>query len=110
MNRLAEPSPGPLISVPRSGGGMMSSRQQFWVVLAVIVAAAGLRIGLSGGIGLWGDEIFSLATATGHSLEHPAATAHPELGDFVEPGHPVPAEELGRYVKHETPLESPARV
>ena len=88
----------------------MSSRQQFWVLLAVIAAAAGLRIGLSGGIGLWGDEIFSLATATGHSLEHPAAAAHPELGDFVEPDHPVPAEELGRYVKHETPMESPARV
>ena len=36
---------------------------------------------------LWVDELFSLAIATGHSLEHPAAAAKPALGDFVEPEH-----------------------
>jgi len=110
MNRLAEPGPESSISVPGSGSQLMSKRQEFWVLLAVFAIAAGLRIGLAGGIGLWGDEIFSLATATGHSLEQPAAAAQPALGDFVESDHPVPAQELSRYVKHEHPLESPARV
>ena len=35
---------------------------------------------------MWADEIFSLAMATGHSLEHPAVEANPALGDFMEPG------------------------
>jgi hypothetical protein len=110
MNKVAEPCRGSSISVRTSDGRMIGSRQQFWVLLAVLAVAAALRIGLFGGIGLWGDEIFSLAIATGHSLEHPAAAARPELGDFVEPDHPVPAEEFSRYVKHESPLESPAHV
>jgi len=110
MNRLAEPGPESSISVPGSGRELMSKRQEFWVLLAVFAIAAALRIGLSGGIALWGDEIFSLATATGHSLEQPAAAARPELGDFVEPDHPLPARDFSRYVKHDSPLESPARV
>src|SRR5690348_8847325 len=110
MNRFAEPSPESSISVPGSGRELMSKRQEFWVLLAVFAIAAALRIGFAGGIPLWGDEIFSLATATGHSLEHPAASARPELGDFVEPDHPLPAREFSRYVKHDSPLESPARV
>ncbi len=59
---------------------------------------------------LWVDEVFSLAIATGHSLEHPAAVADPARGDFVELDHAVPAGELQRYLKHEVPLESPSRV
>jgi hypothetical protein len=110
MNKVAEPCPGSSISMRSSDGRMIGGRQQFWVLLAVLAVAAALRIGLLGGIGLWGDEIFSLAIATGHSLEHPAVAARPELGDFVEPDHPVPAEEFSRYVKHESPLESPAHV
>ena len=57
-----------------------------------------------------GDEVFSLAIATGHSLEHPAATADPALGDFVEPEGPVHAEEFKRYLAHDDPPASPARV
>lgn len=41
--------------------------------------------------GLWADEVFSLAMATGHSLEHPAAAARPERGDFVEGDSAQPA-------------------
>jgi 4-amino-4-deoxy-L-arabinose transferase-like glycosyltransferase len=48
--------------------------------------------------------------ATGHSLEHPAANAQRELGDFVEPEGAVPATEFRRYVQHESPPASPARV
>jgi dolichyl-phosphate-mannose-protein mannosyltransferase len=110
MNRLVEPAPESSISVPDSGSQLMSKRQEFWLLLAIFAIAAALRIGLAGGIGLWGDEIFSLATATGHSLEHPAAAARPELGDFVEPDHPLPPQEYSRYVNHQQPLESPARV
>ena len=56
------------------------------------------------------DEVFSLAIATGHSLEHPAAIADPALGDFVEPKGPVHAEEFKRYLVHDDPPASPSRV
>lgn len=69
-----------------------------------------MRLGLAERHGLWADEVFSLAIATGHSLEHPAATADPALGDFVEPEGPVYAEEFKRYLAHEDPPASPARV
>ena len=53
-------------------------------LLAVIALAAALRVALLDRQGLWSDEIFSLAIATGHSLEHPAAEADPAQGDYVE--------------------------
>ena len=56
------------------------------------------------------DEVFSLAIATGHSLEHPAAIADPALGDFIEPKGPVHAEEFKRYLVHDDPPASPSRV
>ena len=59
---------------------------------------------------LWPDEIFSLAIATGHSLEHPATAANPSLGDFVEPAYPAQREEFVRYIRQENPPASPARV
>jgi Dolichyl-phosphate-mannose-protein mannosyltransferase len=68
-----------------------------WVLLG---AAALLRAGLVERQGLWPDEVFSLAVATGHSLEHPAAAARPELGDWVEPPGPVRAAELRPYLEH----------
>jgi hypothetical protein len=80
------------------------------VLLIVFVVAAALRVGLVGRSSLWGDEIFSLATATGHSLEQPAAAANPKLGDFVQPDQPVPATEFRRYLEHDNPPASPARV
>ena len=81
------------------------------VALAVVVVvAAALRIGLAVQPGLWCDEIFSLAMATGHSLEHPATVAKPALGDFVEPAGVVPAAEFRRYLQHETPPAGFARV
>jgi 4-amino-4-deoxy-L-arabinose transferase-like glycosyltransferase len=80
------------------------------MLLALFAVAVVLRIGLVGRSSLWGDELFSLATATGHSLEQPAAAADPKFGDFVEPDHPVPATEFQRYLKHDHPPASPARV
>ena len=54
--------------------------------------------------GLWGDEIFSLAMATGHSLEHPAAAADPRLGRLRPAGRtPSPPPVFRRYAEHERP-------
>jgi 4-amino-4-deoxy-L-arabinose transferase-like glycosyltransferase len=80
------------------------------MLLVIFAASAALQIGLVNRSSLWGDELFSLATATGHSLEQPAATADPKVGDFVEPDHPVPATEFQRYLKHDDPPAGPARV
>jgi len=57
----------------------------------------GLRVRAAARPGLWGDEIFSLAMATGHSLEHPAAEADARLGDFVQA---VGAEAPARYRRY----------
>jgi 4-amino-4-deoxy-L-arabinose transferase-like glycosyltransferase len=54
------------------------------VTLLLLLAAFGLRVRAAARPGLWADEIFSLAMATGHSLEHPAAGADPAFGDFVQ--------------------------
>lgn len=88
----------------------MIRRRSLWLLLGVFLVSAILRIGIAGRSDLWADELFSLATATGHSLEHPAAAARPELGDFVESDHPVSPEEFRRYLKHDVPPAGPARV
>jgi 4-amino-4-deoxy-L-arabinose transferase-like glycosyltransferase len=80
------------------------------LLLGIFLLAAVLRLAVAARSDLWADEIFSLAMATGHSLEHPAAAARPELGDFVEPDNPVPAGEFRRYLKHDSQPASPFRV
>ena len=72
-------------------------------LLAVIALAAALRVALLDRQGLWADELFSLAIATGHSLEHPAAEADPTEGDYVEAPTPLPAAAFRRYLEHEDP-------
>jgi hypothetical protein len=79
-------------------------------VLIVLAVAALLRVGLAARQDLWADELFSLAMATGHSLEHPAAVAVPQLGDFVEPAGAVPPASFRRYLEHESPAAGPGRV
>jgi hypothetical protein len=75
------------------------------VVVAGVLLLAGLGLRMVGVLrpGLWADEIFSLAMATGHSLEHPAAAADSAVGDFVQPANPQPASALQRYTRHERP-------
>lgn len=80
------------------------------IALLLVLAGVGLRIAAASRTGLWADEIFSLAMATGHSLEHPAAEADTTLGDFVEPRDPVPAGAFARYVEQETPPAGARRV
>jgi mannosyltransferase len=72
--------------------------------------AALLRLPLLSGQGLWADEFFSLAIATGHSLEHPAADADPVLGDFVERREAMPAGAWGRYLAQEKPPAGVRRI
>jgi 4-amino-4-deoxy-L-arabinose transferase-like glycosyltransferase len=85
-------------------------RRNFWLLLLACALMAVAQVVIASRSGLWADEIFSLAIATGHSLEHPAAAADRNLGDFVERDSPVRAEEFQRYLKHETPPANPARV
>jgi uncharacterized membrane protein len=80
------------------------------LLLAVLVGAGLFRIGLAVRPGLWGDEVFSLATATGHSLEHPAAQADTALGDYVEAPDPLPPAAYRRYLEHDDPPAGPDRV
>jgi hypothetical protein len=69
-----------------------------------------LRVELASQQGLWADELFSLAMTTGHSLEHPAASADSAQGDFVEPPDAEPAGAYGRYLRHSVPAAGARQV
>ena len=73
------------------------------LMLMLVLAGTGLRVAAAMRPGLWGDEIFSLAMATGHSLEHPASSAQASLGDFVEPRQAQLPQVFRRYAEHEDP-------
>jgi hypothetical protein len=90
------------------GAGMRDPQR--WILFALFGVMAVLQLSLIGRQSLWVDEAFSLAIATGHSLEHPAAAADPTQGDFVETTHPVPAQELQHYLQHDHPPAAPSRV
>jgi mannosyltransferase len=79
-------------------------------LLLIIAVAAVLRVLLAARQDLWADELFSLAIATGHSLEHPASAAVPALGDFVEPPAAVRPADFRKYLAHESPPAGPKRV
>lgn len=76
--------------------------QRIWLV-ALLLAMVAMQVGLALRHSLWADELFSLAMATGHSLEHPPALAEPERGDYVEAAGAVTGVELRRYTKFATP-------
>jgi hypothetical protein len=78
--------------------------------VAIVVVAAVLQTRLAVRPGLWVDELFSLAVATGHSLEHPAAVARPALGDFIDHRSPEPPATLAAYAAHDNPPASVGRV
>lgn len=80
------------------------------VFAALLLLAAGLRVWIALQPGLWVDEIFSIAVATGHSLEHPAAVADPALGDYVEPSGVASAAFFRRYLEHDRPPAGVGRV
>jgi Dolichyl-phosphate-mannose-protein mannosyltransferase len=76
----------------------------------VFLVAALLQARLATRPGIWVDEIFSLAMATGHSLEHPAVVARPDLGDFIEHPLPGPPATLAAYATHDSTPAGPSRV
>ena len=80
------------------------------LMLALVLSGIGLRVAAAVRPGLWADEIFSLCMATGHSLEHPAASAQPALGDFVEPREVQLPHEFQRYAEHDDPPAGVRRV
>jgi len=89
----------------------MSTRYfRLWPGLMLFLLCGLLRVGLADRHGLWADELFSLAMATGHSLEHPAAIADPGHGDFIEAVVALPPSAYSRYVQHDSPPAGPARV
>ena len=77
MNGLTEDRSQPTVSLPDHPPRMTSCSYQRWMLLGFFVIAALLWISVAERSSLWVDEIFSLAMATGHSLEHPAAAADP---------------------------------
>jgi hypothetical protein len=79
-------------------------------LLLVIVMAAVPRLVSTVRQDLWADELFSLAVATGHSLEQPAAASVAANGDFVEPVGAVPAATFQQYLLHQRPPAGPGRV
>src|SRR5262245_28764596 len=95
-------------------GAGRESRDVRWrfraAALALFAAAVLLRLGLLDRQGLWADELFSLAMATGHSLEHPADRANLARGDYAEASHPLPPSAYARYLEHDRPPAGPARV
>lgn len=80
------------------------------LALLLALAALAIRIQAASQPGLWADEIFSLAIATGHSLEHPAAAADSTLGDFVEPREAARPETFRKYAEQEAHPAGAARV
>ena len=88
----------------------ITKHRTLWLIVAVGCLAAFVDVVVAGRSGLWMDEVFSLAMATGHSLDYPAYRADRKQGDFVEPAHPVPAGEFRRYLQHDYPSCGPGHV
>jgi hypothetical protein len=101
------PEVGPVV-VARPLGA--SRPAEIVLTALVVVTCVLLRLGLIDRQGLWADELFSLAMATGHSLEHPAAVADPARGDFVELPRPSSPAAYARYLEHDRPPAGPSRV
>ena len=78
--------------------------------ISVFILCAVLRLAMLDRQSLWTDEFFSLAMATGHSLEHAADQADPLQGDYIESSGPVPSSQLARYLTHDPTPAGPARV
>jgi hypothetical protein len=86
-------------------------RWRTWLLATILVISAGiLDLRILRRQTLWVDELFSLAIATGHSVEHPSVKANPTLGDFVQADHPVPMSYYRAYVDHQFPRASVSAV
>lgn len=88
----------------------MSERWQYRALVLLAFVMAVMQSILATRQCLWTDEVFSLAMATGHSLEHSAPSAQAELGDFIEQAGPLKASEWQLYLRHAPSLPSTSRV
>jgi hypothetical protein len=87
-----------------------SGRSVYIAVIALFILAAVVRIGLIPRSGLWADELFSLAMATGHSLEHKADIADASKGDYIETHDAVAPDVYRQYLRHDSPPAPVSRV
>lgn len=81
-----------------------SDRLNFYGLLVLIVLASVVRLAVIDSQGLWADELFSVAIATGHSLEHPSEMTDPAQGDFYQGDSPRTASEWRRYLEYDPDL------
>jgi hypothetical protein len=86
------------------------SRRLAAVCLVAVAASLALQLAIIQRQGLWVDEIFSLAMATGHSLEHPSRLADASQGDYVEAARPLPPSAYRAYTDHDRPPAGFGRV
>jgi len=89
---------------------MNHSRWPLRIAVAASLFGLALRVGVAERQVLWIDEVFSLAIATGHSMEQPASISRSALGDYVEPPLPVTPATFRAYAQHESPPCRPWRV
>src|SRR4051812_11938026 len=87
-----------------------AKQRQLAIGLIVLAVFALLRVGLLNRHGLWADETFSLAMATGHSLEHPAIEADVSKGDYIESAQAARAADYQKYLEQDAQPASPSRV
>ena len=69
--------------------GLLNTRRTHILGMSIFVLSTVLRLTMIERQGLWTDELFSLAMATGHGLEHPADQAESAHGDYIEAPGPV---------------------
>jgi hypothetical protein len=100
---------------PQAAGARLNVRPviaaALWLLLLLLITGAvSVRISLALRPGLWVDEIFSLAMASGHSLEHAPALADPALGDYIETPAPQLPAAWRHYTEHASPAAGSGRV
>ncbi|HEU5081611.1 MAG TPA: glycosyltransferase family 39 protein [Opitutaceae bacterium] len=110
---------GPVLADATTGESSLEKRWSFlrrwpqlrhWALACLLIIIAGLLdLRVIRSQTLWVDELFSLAIATGHSVEHPARDADRTRGDFFEAEQPIPLGELRRYIAKENPPATATR-
>ena len=74
--------------------------------LVLILLALAVRLVILDKHTVWGDEAFSLAMVTGHSVGHQASSADAKYDDFMEAVLPVPAAHFAQYYTYpSTPID-----